>query len=152
RALPPSSVRMTADSAQAFGLLCSSLAAKSLPFNGARGARGTMKTTLRLLALGLVVLFCSLPHAARAEPSPADDDKTLSPYCLIEGGDPAVDQLPLKDTRVEVAVAGVIADVTVRQTYENHGTRPIHAHYVFPASTRAAVHALTMTVGSERIT
>jgi Ca-activated chloride channel family protein len=41
----------------------------------------------------------------------------------------------------------VIADVTVRQVYENRGTRPIHARYVFPASTRAAVYGMTMTVG-----
>src|SRR4029079_7715371 len=45
---------------------------------------------------------------------------------------------------------GVIADVTVRQVYENRGTRPIHARYVFPASTRAAVYGMTMTVGDVR--
>ena len=64
---------------------------------------------------------------------------------------PRVDRLPLKDTRVDVAIAGVIADVTVRQVYENRGTRPIHARYVFPASTRAAVYGMTMTVGDVRI-
>ena len=42
-------------------------------------------------------------------------DKTLSPYFFVEGGDPAIDRLPLKDTRVDVAITGVIADVTVRQ-------------------------------------
>ena len=51
-------------------------------------------------------------------------DKTLSPYFFVEGGDAAIDRLPLKDTRVDVAIAGVIADVTVRQVYENRGTRP----------------------------
>ena len=64
---------------------------------------------------------------------------------------PAIDRLPLKDTRVDVAITGVIADVTVRQVYENRGTRPIHARYVFPASTRAAVYGMTMTVGDVRI-
>ena len=44
----------------------------------------------------------------------------------------------------------MIADVTVRQVYENRGTRPIHARYVFPASTRAAVYGMTMTVGDVR--
>ncbi len=58
--------------------------------------------------------------------------------------------MPLKETRVDVAITGVIADVTVRQVYENHGTRPLHARYVFPASTRAAVYGLTMTVGNVR--
>ncbi len=41
--------------------------------------------------------------------------------------------------------------MTVRQIYENRGTRPIHARYVFPASTRAAVYGMTMTVGNVRI-
>jgi Ca-activated chloride channel homolog len=59
--------------------------------------------------------------------------------------------LPLKDTRVDVAITGVIADVTVRQLYENRGERPLHARYVFPASTRAAVYGMTMTVGDVRI-
>ena len=44
----------------------------------------------------------------------------------------------------------MIADVTVRQVYENGGTRPIHARYIFPASTRAAVYGMTMTVGDVR--
>src|SRR4030095_10558360 len=35
--------------------------------------------------------------------------------------------------------------------YENRGTRPIHARYIFPASTRAAVHGMTMTVGDVRL-
>src|SRR5262249_36631916 len=53
--------------------------------------------------------------------------------------------------RVDVAISGVIADVTVRQIYENRGQRPLHARYVFPASTRAAVYGMTMTVGDVRI-
>ena len=89
-----------------------------------------------------------LDAAAQGDRPPAD--KTLSPYFFVEGGDPAIDRLPLKDTRVDVAIAGVIADVTVRQVYENRGTRPIHARYVFPASTRAAVYGMTMTVGDVR--
>src|SRR5678815_5198665 len=52
--------------------------------------------------------------------------------------------------RDSVAITGVIADVTVRQVYENRGTRPLHARYVFPASTRAAVYGLTMVVGDVR--
>jgi Ca-activated chloride channel family protein len=99
--------------------------------------------------LATCALHGPLDAAAQNDPSPAD--KTLSPYLLVDGGDPAVDRLPLKDTRVEVVITGVIADVTVRQVYENHGARPIHARYVFPASTRAAVYAMTMTVGDVRI-
>ncbi|MEP6705716.1 MAG: VIT and VWA domain-containing protein, partial [Acidobacteriota bacterium] len=66
-------------------------------------------------------------------------------------GDPDVDHLPLKDTKVDVAVSGVIADVRVVQTYQNDGTRPINATYVFPASTRAAVYGMQMRIGDEVI-
>ena len=48
-------------------------------------------------------------------------------------------------------MSGVIADVTVRQIYENQGSRPLHARYVFPASTRAAVYGMSMTVGNQRV-
>ncbi len=77
----------------------------------------------------------------------ASADRTLSPYFVVEDGDPAVDGMPLLGTKVDVAISGVIADVTVTQSYENRGKRPIHAKYVFPASTRAAVHGMKMTIG-----
>lgn len=78
------------------------------------------------------------------------EDKTLSPYFFVQG-DPSVDRLPLKDTRVQIDVSGVIADVTVLQTYRNEGLRPINARYVFPASTRAAVYAMRMRIGDQII-
>ena len=96
-------------------------------------------------------LFYSWAPRAAAQDERPRADKTLSPFFFVEGGDPAVDRLPLKDTHVDVAISGVIADVTVRQVYENHGQRPLHARYVFPASTRAAVYGMTMTTGNTRI-
>jgi Ca-activated chloride channel family protein len=78
-------------------------------------------------------------------------EKTLSPYFQVEGGDPRVDALPLLKTRVEVTVSGTIAAVTVRQTYKNDGKRPINARYVFPASTRAAVHGMKMRLDGREI-
>jgi len=105
----------------------------------------------RALNLAVFVALLSVaPPAAAAQGRP-QTDKTLSPYLFVESTDPAVDRLPLKDTRVDVAISGVIADVTVRQVYENHGQRPLHARYVFPGSTRAAVYGLTMTIGNQRI-
>src|SRR5688500_17116460 len=96
------------------------------------------------LALALCVSLCGVAAAEKDR-----DDRTLSPYFFVEGGDPSVDRLPLEKTAVTVVVAGVIADVTVHQSYKNEGKRPINARYVFPASTRAAVHGLTMVVGDE---
>jgi Ca-activated chloride channel homolog len=114
-----------------------------------------MTLSTRTLVLAAIVCALLVPiETAAQRPSGAErapDDKTLSPYFFVEGGDPDVDRLPLKDTRVDVAIAGVIADVTVRQVYENRGQRPLHARYVFPASTRAAVSGMTMTIGDVRI-
>src|SRR5687768_3257975 len=107
---------------------------------------------LRPYLIATIVSVCTslVPAGVAAQPDRPSTDKTLSPYFFVLGGDPTLDQLPLKDTRVDVAITGVIADVTVRQVYENRGTRPIHARYTFPASTRAAVHGMTMTVGDVR--
>ncbi|HEU4343863.1 MAG TPA: VIT and VWA domain-containing protein [Candidatus Binatia bacterium] len=80
------------------------------------------------------------------------DNRTLSPYFLIDNGDPSVDRFPLKKTNVEVSISGVIADVLVKQTYSNDGIRPISARYIFPASTRAAVHGMKMIIGGQVIT
>lgn len=109
-----------------------------------------MKRSLRRILLVLSAIVLLVPAGARAQGDRPAADKTLSPFFFVEGGEPDIDRLPLKDTRVDVAIAGVIADVTVRQVYENRGTRPIHARYVFPASTRAAVYGMTMTVGNVR--
>jgi Ca-activated chloride channel family protein len=79
----------------------------------------------------------------------ADADETLAPYFHVPGG--SGEQLPLKETGAEVDITGVIARVRVRQVYENHSKTPIEAVYVFPASTRAAVHGMRMKIGSRTI-
>jgi Ca-activated chloride channel family protein len=110
-----------------------------------------MRLSTRWIVASVVACLSLAPLDAAAQGNQPPVDKTLSPFFFVEGGDPAVDRLPLKDTRVDVAITGVIADVTVRQVYENRGERPLHARYVFPASTRAAVYGMTMTVGDVRI-
>ncbi len=80
----------------------------------------------------------------------AEGGRTLSPYFFVLSDDPGTDRLPLKATRAEAAIAGPIADVTLRQTYRNEGRTTLEAIYIFPAGTRAAVHGMRMTVG-ERV-
>ncbi|CAN5732066.1 marine proteobacterial sortase target protein [soil metagenome] len=97
------------------------------------------------------------PSVARAEPvqAIAAPDKTLAPFFVVEGAKPGpagTEALPLESTRADVQIAGVISDVTVTQTYRNDGDRTISARYVFPASTRAAVYAMKMTIGDRVIT
>ena len=108
-----------------------------------------MQVNLRNLCFALIaiaVVFTS----GYAQQQEDRADKTLAPYFVVKG-DPSVDQLPLKETRVDISVAGVIADVQVRQIYRNEGSRAINASYVFPASTRAAVYSMRMQIGNEII-
>lgn len=83
-------------------------------------------------------------------PNVERSDRCLSPYFAVIGGDTSVEGLPLKSTSADVDIAGVIADVVVTQVYKNEGKQPIEARYVFPASTRAAVYGMKMTIG-ERV-
>ncbi len=106
----------------------------------------TMKTCGGVL-LGTLMLFSWDTQAQQENGA----DKTLSPYFFVENGDPAVDRLPLSKTEVNVVISGVIAGVKVTQTWTNQGKRPINTRYIFPASTRAAVHGLTMTIGDKLI-
>ena len=91
-------------------------------------------------SLFILFLFCQSLQFALAVAAPNDKaDQSLSPYFHIEGERPETETFPLESTEVVANIAGVIADVCVRQTYRNEGKTPIEAIYVFPASTRAAV-------------
>ena len=105
-----------------------------------------MNVNLRNVCFALLAVFIVFTSSS----AQTKGDKTLAPYFVVQGN-PGVDHLPLKDTRVEILVSGVIADVKVRQIYRNEGSRPINASYVFPASTRAAVYAMRMQLGDEII-
>jgi Ca-activated chloride channel homolog len=104
---------------------------------------------LALIAISMVSVYGSAQTQLQTQPQ-TQNDKTLAPYFFVQG-DPSVDHLPLKDTRVQIDVSGVIADVKVVQTYRNEGSRPINARYVFPASTRAAVYAMRMRIRDQVI-
>lgn len=101
----------------------------------------------RNLALVPCLILASGPLPAQVA---KDLDATQSPYFFVKGGSQAVEALPLKSTSARVEIAGVIAAVKVTQVYRNTGSTPLEAIYVFPGSTRAAVHGLTMTLG-ERV-
>jgi Ca-activated chloride channel homolog len=117
-------------------------------------AKSKMQLALRSVIGLFLIAIAIVPslNVAHAQEGPSEppEDKTLAPYFVVQG-DPSVDQLPLKDTHVDIAVSGVIADVKVVQTYRNEGSRPINAAYVFPASTRAAVYAMRMRMGNQVI-
>lgn len=112
---------------------------------------------MKITVVSLVILVCTCFTASAAETEPGDH--TLSPYFWVKPttagpdgpGAKQPDPLPLKSTRVEATIVGVFADVKVTQRYSNSGGMPLEAVYIFPGSTRAAVHGLTMTIGDRRL-
>ncbi|MEM7369748.1 MAG: VIT domain-containing protein [Bacteroidota bacterium] len=94
----------------------------------------------------LFFLFC-LPIFAWTQ----SEDQSTSPYFVVSSSEKGELLLPLKHTEAEVNIAGTIADVRITQVYQNTGTIPLEAQYVFPASTRAAVYGMDMTVGNRQI-
>ena len=109
----------------------------------------TLKKKFCIIVILAVMLMTTAVSYAQQE---TNVDKTLSPYFLVQSDDPDVDRLPLKSTHAEVHISGVIADVNVTQVYKNEGKKPIEAIYVFPASTKAAVYGMKMTIGERTIT
>ena len=117
---------------------------------GLLAALTIMQTVLGTFGAGGNILSLLAPGSAFAQTAETAD-KTLSPYFFVKSEDPGVDQLPLKATSLVVNIAGVIADVKVSQVYKNTGQKPLEAIYVFPASTRAAVYGMKMTIGERTI-
>ena len=109
------------------------------------------KSLVSLLSALLLLTACPFPvHADEEE----DEEKLLAPYFVIqsEGADVSTDYFPLKSTEVTTNINGVIAETYVVQTYVNEGDKPINAQYVFPTSSTATVHGMTMEIGSHRVT
>jgi Ca-activated chloride channel family protein len=116
---------------------------------------------LAVLIIALALLSVSLVGQT-PENSPASSsagDHTLSPYFWIRPSSlsadgpaaGAADALPLKSTHVDVSITGTFANVVITQHYANRGAVPLEAVYIFPGSTRAAVHGLMLTVGDRHI-
>lgn len=88
----------------------------------------------------LTVIALSAAIASLGNPASHEDKIEAPGFELIGGG--SIANLPLKSTHVDVAIAGIIAEVHVTQVYANTGGTPIEALYVFPGSTHSAVHGL----------
>ncbi len=107
-----------------------------------------LRKVMPLFIITALMLTANICGAQKVE----NTERTLSPYFYVKSDDPELDRLPLKSTSVKVNVAGVIADVIVTQVYKNEGTKPLEAIYIFPASTRAGVYGMKMTIGERTIT
>lgn len=105
-----------------------------------------MKKVKRWLLILVALAFVLSWSQAFGQPGDSED-QTLSPYFFVNSDNPDTDRLPLKSTQASVNISGVIADVLVTQVYKNDGRKPLEAIYIFPASTRAAVYGMKMTIG-----
>jgi Ca-activated chloride channel family protein len=106
------------------------------------------------ISWSILILVVSGIIACAQSTRPANSeytDKNASPYFVVLSEESSAEQLPLKSTKVDVNIAGVIADVNVKQVYSNTGTTPIEAIYIFPASTRAAVYNMVMKIDEREI-
>ena len=106
----------------------------------------TMKN-IKFLVL-LIISLLSMDATAQSEQAAT---KTESPYFKSPKGDMELDDLPLKSTNATVKITGMIADVSIEQTYKNDGSKTLEAIYVFPMSDKAAVYSLEMHIGTRII-
>jgi Ca-activated chloride channel homolog len=107
-----------------------------------------MKTTI---INSLVLMFLAHFPGFAAASDLEIEDKTESPYFEVGGSNGSVESFPLLSTEVNAQISGVIANVEVRQVYQNRGHEVIEAVYVFPGSTRAAIHGMEMKIGERLI-
>lgn len=111
---------------------------------------------LVILAMTLLMIFITAVSASAQTQqtfSAADLDKMGGRMEAYEesssGGAPL--HLPVLKTRIAVDIQGDLANVLVEQTFANPTNAALNAVYLFPLNKDAAVHAMTMEVGEEKI-
>jgi len=108
------------------------------------------KKTLYMFSLSAILFFLILSKSTLFAQE-SEEDKTLAPFFYVQCEDTLINQLPLKATSAKVSISGIIADVTITQTYINEGFKTLEAVYIFPASTKAAIYAMKMKIGDREI-
>ncbi|WNO08627.1 VIT and VWA domain-containing protein [Teredinibacter sp. KSP-S5-2] len=97
----------------------------------------------------ILILLLVTCHYAVAQPYYAQTQtgrsaaKTEAPYFDTGDNDTT---LSLLKTTTEISIDSVIADIRIKQAYQNDGSSPLEAVYTFPGSTKAAVYGLTIKI------
>jgi Ca-activated chloride channel family protein len=100
-----------------------------------------------LLTLVVALAFACVPALA----SERDHDEDPEPEGLmLREGDRWVATLAM-DTTVDMQVRGLLAEVSVRQTYRNDSSQWREGRYLLPLPENAAVGALTLRIGDRVI-
>lgn len=100
-----------------------------------------------ILTIALLMAVC---HVSAQRSYINSEVKGESPYFELPP-DINIEHFPLLSTKADVTISGMMADVTITQSYVNRGEKAIEAIYVFPASTRAAVYAMEMKIADRTI-
>jgi len=100
------------------------------------------------LIVTLLLILSPFINSKAQIPAP---DKSESPYFFVITNEDKNALLPLKSTSATVNISGVIADVGITQEYKNESETALEAIYIFPASTRAAIYHMVMTIGERTI-
>lgn len=112
-----------------------------IPFRPlASASRFILHVALAALAAWLMVM--GSPALAGSPPQ--------GPGLRVGGGDAGSAGLRLKATRLDVNIAGLVAEVVVTQHYRHEGARAVDADYVFAGAAQAALQSLTVRQG-ERV-
>ncbi len=96
----------------------------------------------------LLVLTGLLPILSIAQ----SNQRREIPYFQCQVPDRSgISYLPLQDYSVDVKIAGIIADVQLKQTFVNSFNTPLEVTYVFPGSVNSAVYGLEMKIGERTV-
>ena len=91
------------------------------------------------IMIAMIIGFTNLLVAQQSE----------APYFIIENTKPG--DMPLEASHAEVYISGIIADVTLTQTYRNNSDSTMEAIYVFPGSSQSAIYDMEMQIGTRII-
>ncbi|MCP5420963.1 MAG: VWA domain-containing protein [Gammaproteobacteria bacterium] len=109
-----------------------------------------MSRFFRALSLFILTLYIPPSLALSADPPAPEAPEKLGGALQAEVNGQTLD-FPLLKVDMDADVQGDLATVTVRQTFENPLNTPVHATYLFPLNSDAAVFEMGMEVGDERI-
>ncbi len=106
---------------------------------------------MKLFHAALLILSFARAELAVAEGHGYEDGPSTPAGLLEATVDGRKYEFPALSLDVSAEIEGDLATVTVVQTFVNPLDKPLHATYLFPLFENAAVYAMTMDVGDERI-
>ncbi len=107
-------------------------------------------TLPRLVMAGLLLLAATAPLARAYDPL-ADEDEVRSGRLFLRDAAGKMVGAPNLSSKAHLAIAGLVAEVELEQTFRNDGDEWVEGIYAFPLPDDAAVRYLEMRVGERRI-